>query len=170
MEELIKKIASDIAIYTEMPASEIQWLITKIALDFNFTKEEEIVKLTRDLEEVSSDYPIQIDQLLVSLSKVSASDYITGIGAKRFARYTSIISSYTRESGEVVGNALKSILSRIDSRRSETISNIFKARIEKWSSFSNVEKEAIGIEMAGHYNLRKFLILMNGLSDEGVRE
>lgn len=93
--------------------------------------------------------------------------------------YMNLITTATQESGEAIGNALKSILERIekvssvkDSIASTGISvdvstdEILRNLASKWSELSDNKKVDIGVDVVGRYNLKYFLVLLNELSEK----
>lgn len=93
--------------------------------------------------------------------------------------YMNLITTATQESGEAIGNALKSILERIEKASSvkdsiastgisvdvptdEVLSNL----ASKWDELSDENKAVIGVNVAGRYNLRYLLVLLNELSEK----
>lgn len=93
--------------------------------------------------------------------------------------YINLITTVTQESGEAIGNALKSIQDRIgkvssakDSLASTGISvdastdEILRDLASKWHELSDNRKVDIGVDVAGRYNLKYFLVLLNGLSEK----
>lgn len=166
MEELIKKIAEEMAVYMSIPTIKVEAYLMKIAEDFNFKKEEELLKLAKDLEEISSENSTSIEELLVALSRVSAFSYAHGIEVKKIARYIAIVREITRESGTIIGIFLKVILIRIAYKAKEAdVNSVMSDLADRWDTMDREEQIAVGIEFSGHFQLGRFLILMDGLKD-----
>ena len=123
-----------------------------------------IDKVVRE-EEMTDGLP---ESLLAEIRAQEKADY-----------YMNIIITATKESGEVIGNALKSIQGRIervssvkDSLASTGISvdvstdEILRSLASKWSELSDNKKVDIGVDVAGRYNLKYFLVLLNELSEK----
>lgn len=88
--------------------------------------------------------------------------------------YIAAIGSTTRESGSVIGNGLKTILSRITTMDDAStaldsvnisikdlqgnvrpVSNILSDLAGKWSSLSDEQRQNLGVTLAGRYQLTR---------------
>lgn len=74
-------------------------------------------------------------------------------------KHIEIIASRTKESSEVIGNALKQIYEKSAVMYLNELS-------EKWSSLDASVKTEIANSIAGNYNLTKLMALMEGLSEK----
>lgn len=93
---------------------------------------------------------------------------------------TTAIGEVTRESGSVIGNSLKSIYSRITSipkaveslegigvavrdsaGQMRSVENILDDVGAKWKDLSAEQQQNLGLQIAGRYQLSRFLIAMN---------
>lgn len=94
--------------------------------------------------------------------------------------YIAAIGSTTRETGSVIGNGLKTILSRITTLgAAETalqgvnisirdmggnvkpVSDILSELAGQWTDLSDEQRQNLGVTLAGRYQLSRFLALMN---------
>lgn len=90
------------------------------------------------------------------------------------------ISSVTQESGKVIGNALKTIYSRITTMKdAEEVLNSVNVQVKdmegnvrpvqdilsdlavKWDGLSDAQRQQIAVTLAGRYQLSRFLAMMN---------
>ncbi|MGD6876968.1 hypothetical protein [Bacillus infantis] len=93
---------------------------------------------------------------------------------KKFNEFVEIISEATRESGESISNSLKSIYSRavnaelsaigIDTSNKDA-ETVVMAFAKVWDSLSESTKLKMSEDIAGKYNLSKFYVLMDQLSE-----
>lgn len=101
-----------------------------------------------------------------------------GISLEKNIGFVTAIGQVTRESGSVIGNSLKSIYSRItsiqpaidelanigieikDSNGMRDVSDILDDLGAKWKNLSAEQQQNIGLQVAGRYQLSRFLILM----------
>lgn len=113
------------------------------------------------------------------MTKAGASANTFGVSMEKLLGDTTAITTATRESGAVVGNSLKSIYSRITSMsKSEDVlngvgvamkdmngevrdvSSILDDLAGKWSGLSKEQQQNTAVQLAGRYQLSRFLSLM----------
>ncbi|MGD6876763.1 phage tail tape measure protein [Bacillus infantis] len=94
--------------------------------------------------------------------------------------FATAIGQVTRESGSVIGNSLKSIYSRItsiqpaidslaaigvnirtSSGEMRRVEDILQSLSTRWSDLSSEQRQNLGLQIAGRYQLSRFLILMD---------
>lgn len=103
---------------------------------------------------------------------------------ERTIGYTSAIGEVTRESGSVIGNSLKSIMSRITSipgaidaldeigisvkdsaGEMREFDDIIDDLGAQWEGLSKEQQQNLGLQIAGRYQLSRFLIMMERYDD-----
>ena len=135
------------------------------------------------LNEIDNNYSISTKQLAESLSKAGATAQTFGVSMEQVAGQTTAIGAVTQESGAIIGNALKTIYSRITTMKPATdalnsvgvsirrmgengmemkpVNDILGDLAGKWSSLSAEQQQNIGVIIAGRNQLSRFLALMN---------
>lgn len=135
------------------------------------------------LNEIDNNYSISTKQLAESLSKAGATAQTFGVSMEEVAGQTTAIGAVTQESGSIIGNALKTIYSRIttmkpatdaldsvgvsirrmgkDGMEMKSVNDILGDLAGKWSSLSAEQQQNIGVTIAGRNQLSRFLALMN---------
>lgn len=102
-----------------------------------------------------------------------------GVSMESLIGHATAIGEVTRESGNIIGNSLKTIYSRITTMDdSETILNsvgisirdmqnnllpveqILGTLASRWNTYSKETQQALGVQLAGRYQLSRFLVLM----------
>lgn len=134
------------------------------------------------LNEIDNNYSISTKQLAESLSKAGATAKTFGVSMEEVAGQTTAIGAVTQESGAIIGNALKTIYSRITTMKPATdaldgvgvsirrmgkdgmemkpVNDILGDLAGKWSSLSAEQQQNIGVTIAGRNQLSRFLALM----------
>lgn len=134
------------------------------------------------LNEIDNNYSISTKQLAESLSKAGATAQTFGVSMEEVAGQTTAIGAVTQESGSIIGNALKTIYSRITTMKPATdaldgvgvsirkmgkngmemkpVNDILGDLAGKWSSLSAEQQQNIGVTIAGRNQLSRFLALM----------
>jgi soluble lytic murein transglycosylase-like protein/peptidoglycan hydrolase-like protein with peptidoglycan-binding domain len=102
-----------------------------------------------------------------------------GVSMEAMIGHATAIGEVTRESGNIVGNSLKTIYSRITTMdksismlesvgvavhdmngQLKPVEEILDSLAQRWSSLSAEQQQAIGVQLAGRYQLSRFLVLM----------
>lgn len=132
------------------------------------------------LNEVDNNNSISTQQLAESMQKASATANTFGVDLDQLLGHTTAIGATTQESGRQIGNALKTIYSRVTTLedvesilksvgigiRDVTgdalpVQDVFAKIAEKWQGMTNMERQNIAVKVAGRNHLTKFLALMN---------
>ncbi|AJA41362.1 tail length tape measure protein [Geobacillus virus E3] len=106
-----------------------------------------------------------------------------GVSLESMLGHATAIIEVTRESGNVVGNSLKTIYSRITTMddsiamlesvgvavrdmngQLRPVEQILDSLAQRWSSLSSEQQQALGVQLAGRYQLSRFLVLMQQYS------
>ncbi|MCP1185099.1 phage tail tape measure protein [Paenibacillus sp. 1781tsa1] len=137
------------------------------------------IEIANKLNEVDNNYAVTTQNLALSLTRAGASANTFGISMEKLIGDTAAITTATRESGSVVGNSLKSIYSRVTSMaKSEDVlkgvgvsmremngevrdvSDILDDLAGKWNGLSKEQQQNTAVNLAGRYQLTRFLALM----------
>lgn len=140
------------------------------------------------MNEIQNNYRVGADDLMKALAEVGSTAYTSGANLEKVEGYITAIAVATGQSGDEVGNALRSIMSRIYKIGSEGIeaegkpekmlqevgvavrdssgqfrefSTILDDLNGKWGSLSNTEKIAVAQQVAGVQRYNQFISLMN---------
>lgn len=149
---------------------------------FNISAEESL-HIVDALNEMDNNYSISTKQLAASLSRAGATAKTFGVTMEELGGNTTAIGAVTQESGEIIGNSLKTIYSRITTMKpsidvlddlgisikemtengveTKSVSKILGELAGQWDSLSNTQKQNIGVTIAGRNQLSRFLALMN---------
>lgn len=144
----------------------------------------EATGLVDRLNEVTNNYAIDVDNLAVGLQKSTGVAKSFGVSIEQNIGNITAITGATRESGAIVGNALKTIYSRITtvgpamsmledvgvkvfdtfkdgSTSVRTVNDILGDLAGKWDTLSDSERQNLAVKVAGRYQLTRFLALMD---------
>ncbi|WP_340191459.1 phage tail tape measure protein, partial [Bacillus amyloliquefaciens] len=156
--------------------------LTAAMLNFNIAANDSI-SIADKLNEVDNNYAVTTLDLANSIRKAGSTASTFGVELNDLIGYTTAIASTTRESGNIVGNSLKTIFARIGNNNSsikaleqigisvKTASGEAKSATElineladKWNNLSDAQKQNTSIGVAGIYQLSRFNALMNNFS------
>jgi TP901 family phage tail tape measure protein len=145
---------------------------------FNITAEESVA-IADKLNEVDNQYSITTKDLAQSMNKSASTARVFGASLEELLGYTTAIGSATRESGNVVGNSLKTIMSRIMTMpqaatalsdigisitdmegQVRPVANVIDELGRKWNTLSSEEQQNTAIKVAGMHQLSRFNALM----------
>lgn len=131
--------------------------------------------------EVQNNYATTVPILTEAVGRAGASAKTFGVTLEENIGHITAIGISTRESGSIIGNSLKTIYSRITTM-DDSISalesvgiRVFNPMTEdirpvndlltelagKWDGLSESEKQHIAVQLAGRYQLTRFLALMD---------
>lgn len=152
---------------------------------FNISAEESI-HIVDALNEVDNNYSISTKQLADSISKAGATAKTFGLTMEEVAGHTTAIGAVTMESGDIIGNSLKTIYSRIttmgpaidmldslgvsinemteNGMQVRSVGDILGDLAGKWDGLSDSQRQNAGVTLAGRNQLSRFLALMNNWS------
>jgi len=156
--------------------------LTSAMLNFNIAASESIT-IADKLNEVDNNFAISTKDLSDGIRRAASTAKTFGVDINELTGYIAAIGSTTRESGSVIGNGLKTIISRITTMsEAETALNGVNISIEdmagnvrpvsdilgelagKWTTLSDEQRQNLGVTLAGRYQLSRFLALMNNFS------
>lgn len=146
---------------------------------FNITAEES-VRIVDSMNEVDNNYAISTKQLATGLAKSASTAKTFGVTMEENLGHITAIGAVTMESGNIIGNSLKTIYSRITtvsgakdileevgvsirdmSGNILPASAIIEDLASKWRDLSDEQRQNVGVQVAGRYQLSRFLALMN---------
>lgn len=164
---------------SDLSAKESVDALTAATLAFNIAKEDSI-RIADTLNEVDNNYSITTKDLALSLNKAAQSAKTYGVDLEQLVGYTTAIGAATRESGNVVGNSLKTIFSRIatlpkaqdalaevgisvrdSSGEMKDVSKIIDELGNKWSTLSKEQQQNTLINVAGTYQQNRLSAVLN---------
>lgn len=146
------------------------------------------IDILDSMNEIQNNYRVGADDLMKALAEVGSTAYTSGAKLEEVEGYITAIAVATGQSGDEVGNALRSIMSRIYKIGAEGIeaegkpeqmlkevgvavrdssgqfrefSTILDDLNGKWGSLSNTEKIAVAQQVAGVQRYNQFMSLMN---------
>jgi TP901 family phage tail tape measure protein len=164
-------IASNIS---ELTAEEAMNNLITVTTQFNLAASESIDVINK-LNEVDNNFATSTKDLSDSLARAGSVAKTYNISLDEMIGYTTAMQVATRASGAEVGNAMKTIVSRLSSNDSLTalrevgiqiddISNgseILQKIGMKWNTLTDAQKQNLGVTIAGRWQLAKFLGLFN---------
>ncbi|MEK4025327.1 phage tail tape measure protein [Sporosarcina sp. FSL W7-1283] len=177
MKNIIKQYSKVVSSISEMSTEEAEKLLATVISDFELTKEVEVGDLINSLNELSNKNAVTVDQLLLALSKASSLASSEDISPEKVALYAACSANITRETGGIIGNALKSFLSRMsnvaeakEALKEVGIEDFSKTNkvvdelVEKWKILDAKKKRDVAVKVAGRFNMARFMILFDQLS------
>lgn len=164
---------------SDLSTSESSGILTAGIKAFNMETEKSI-HIVNALNEVDNNYSVTTSQLATSMQRAAGTASVYGVSLERLLGYTTSIAEISRESGSVIGNSLKSIFSRITSvdgaidalngigisihnasGEIRKVDNILDDLGAQWKDLNVEQQQNLGLQIAGRYQLSRFLILMN---------
>ncbi|MGO0713665.1 phage tail tape measure protein [Bacillus subtilis] len=156
--------------------------LTAAMLNFNIAANDSI-SIADKLNEVDNNYAVTTLDLANSIRKAGSTASTFGVELNDLIGYTTAIASTTRESGNIVGNSLKTIFARIGNNQSsikaleeigisvktaggeaKSSSELIEELAGKWDTLSDAQKQNTSIGVAGIYQLSRFNAMMNNFS------
>lgn len=134
------------------------------------------------LNQVDNDYSTTTKDLSQSLIKAASTARAFGVDLNTLLGYTVGIQSATQESGNIVGNSLKTILSRITTVSDsvdqlnaigisiynanggiKSASQVIEELSKRWNGLTDEQRQNIAVAAAGRQQLNRFIALMQGM-------
>ncbi|MCV4328560.1 phage tail tape measure protein, partial [Bacillus velezensis] len=156
--------------------------LTAAMLNFNIAANDTI-SIADKLNEVDNNYAVTTLDLANSIRKAGSTASTFGVELNDLIGYTTAIASTTRESGNVVGNSLKTIFARIGNNRSaikaldeigisvktaggeaKSASELINEVAAKWNTLTDAQRQNTSIGVANIHQLSRFNALMNNFS------
>ena len=168
-------VASNIS---ELDTTEAMSALTAAMISFNIEAQDSIQILDR-LNEVDNNFAISTADIAEAMEKAASTARTFGVDIDQLIGLISAIGITTRESGSVIGNSLKTILSRITtldeaaavlnevgvSVRDSTgdirsTFDILNDLASIWHELTAEQQQHIAVTLAGRFQLSRFLVLM----------
>lgn len=157
-------------------ASRLTGILTVFKKDFA-----EATDVVDRFNEVQNNYATTVDILTESVKRSGGTAETFGVELERVIGYTTAIGEATRESGNVIGNSLKTVFSRVTTvsgamdrlyeigidvfdpvtKDARPVQDILDDLYGKWDTLTESQKQNIGVHVAGRYQVSRFLALMD---------
>lgn len=166
---------------SEMTPEEASSGLTAIIKGFDMLPEHAMVAIDA-INEVDNNFAYSSQNIVASITKSVGAAQAFGVDLQELIGYTTAIGEVTRESGNIIGNSLKTIFSRITTMDSSIevlesigvavheirdgvesvrpVADILEDLAAKWGSLSEEQQQNIGLQIAGRFQLSRFLVLM----------
>lgn len=168
---------------SDMSVDESASTMTAALKGFNMEIEESL-HVVNALNETDNNFAITTKQLAEAMTRSAGAASTYGVSLERTIGYTTAIGQVTRESGSIIGNSLKSIYSRITSisgavdgladigigikdsaGEMRKVDDILDDLGGQWNGLNAEQQQNLGLQIAGRFQLSRFLILMNQYSE-----
>lgn len=166
---------------SELTPEEASSGLTAIVKGFNMLPEEIMVAVDA-INEVDNNFAYSSDNIVASITKAVGAAQTFGVTLHELIGHTTAIGEVTRESGNVIGNSLKTIYSRLTTLDASvqalesvgvsvreirdgvetvrSVSDILADLASRWSSLTSEQQQYIALQIAGRFQLSRFLVLM----------
>ncbi|AKQ08523.1 tail length tape measure protein [Bacillus phage PBC2] len=178
----ITKTATLMSNVSDLKVQDAQASLVGTMNAFNISAEDS-VSIVDKLNQVDNDYAISTQQLATGLQKSASTAKTYGVTLEENIGHTTAIGAVTMESGQQIGNALKTIYSRVtglkasestlkavgvemyemgeNGKELRDVGDILNDLGGKWGSLTNQQQQNTAVTLAGRNHLTKFLALMN---------
>lgn len=175
----ITKTATLMSNVSELTAQEAGQALISTMNAFNIEAEKSM-RIVDAFNEVDNNFAVSTKQIAESMTRSASAARTFGVEMEESIGHVTAISSVTMESGKIIGNALKTIYSRITTmdKSAEVLQSVGIAiRDQKgdvrevqdilsdlaaiWGDLSDAQRQNIAVTLAGRYQLTRFLALMN---------
>jgi len=141
------------------------------------------IQIVDKLNQVDNDYAISTQQLATSLQKSASTAKTYGVSLEENIGHTTAIGAVTMESGNIIGNSLKAIYSRItglkasestlksvgvemyemgeNGKELRDVGDILNDLGANWGGLTAQQQQNTAVTLAGRNHLTRFLALMN---------
>jgi TP901 family phage tail tape measure protein len=178
--EALTRTAIMAANISELSVEESMSTMVSAMEVFNI-KAEDSIRIINAINEVDNQFAITSRDLALALQKAGSAGDAFGVTMEEQIGHVTAIGVQTRESGAVVGNALKTIYSRLTTMRPaidslasiginvrdsngemKTATQIITELQSSWSNLNAETQQSLGVALAGRYQLNRFFALMSG--------
>lgn len=168
---------------SEMSVEEAADGLTSIVNGFSDIADVDVMKAVDAINEVDNNFAITSQNIVASMQRSVGAAETFGVSLEQLIGMTVAIGETTRESGSIIGNSLKTIFSRITTMDKSVemlnelnvathdmagnvrpVADILTDLASKWSSLSSEQQQYIGLQIAGRFQLSRFLVLMQNYS------
>lgn len=167
---------------SDLSVEESASSLTSALKGFNM-EADQAIHVVDALNEVDNKFAISTKDLAQVIMKAAGSANTFGVSLESLIGHATAIGQVTQESGSIIGNSLKTIYSRITtmddsismlesvgvavrdmSGQIRPVEDILDDLAKRWSSLSAEQQQALGVQLAGRYQLSRFLVLMQQYS------
>ena len=180
-EKQIQSVADTIILSTNISDLTTEQATSSLIATLNAfnMKAEDSLRIINSMNEVDNNMPVSTLQLATAMQKSAASAETYGVSLEKLQGYIAAISATTAESGNITGNSLKTIFSRIQSDKkaikyladmgiavkdfngeSRANADILDELASKWGGLSKAQQQNTALAIGGTYQLTRFLALM----------
>lgn len=165
---------------SEMSVDEAADGLTSIVNGFSSIDPTQVMVAVDAINEVDNNFAISSQNIVQSMQKSVGAAETFGVTMQELIGMTVAIGETTRESGSIIGNSLKTIFSRITTMDGSIealqsvgvavrdmegnirpVARILDDLAARWHSLSAEQQQFIGLQLAGRFQLSRFLVLMN---------
>ena len=165
---------------SEMSVDEAADGLTSIVNGFSSIDPTQVMTVVDAINEVDNNFAISSQNIVQSIQKSVGAAETFGVTLQELIGMTVAIGETTRESGSIIGNSLKTIFSRITTMDDSIealqsvgvavrdmegnirpVARILDDLAARWHSLSAEQQQFIGLQLAGRFQLSRFLVLMN---------
>lgn len=175
MRKTIEDYAEIIGVLTELNPEESKTFMNNIVYGLGLTEEKDVRHIMKKIIVAGESglHNVTTQTLVESIARISMGVYNKDISIDEMIEYTLAVGVATRESGIIIGDTIKSVMSRIDYMnnskdvsRSGSISatTALEGLSSVWNILSEDTKKDVSISIAGMYQMSRFWILMEQLS------
>lgn len=148
---------------------------------------ENAIQVVDALNEVDNNFAISTQDLSQVIQKAAGTANTFNVSLEAMIGHATAIGQVTRESGNIIGTSLKSIYSRITTMDESVrllesvgvavrnmngeirpVEDILKDLAIRFKDLNSEQQQAIGLQLAGRYQLSRFLVLMQQF-DEALK-
>ena len=141
---------------------------------------EQSIEIVDAFNEVDNNFAISTKQLAEGMAKGASTARTFGVSMEESIGHITAIGAVTMESGKIIGNSLKTVYSRITTIEGAKaaledvgvaitdqkgdvleVQDILESLSGRWNKISDAQRQNIAVQVAGRYQLSRFLALMN---------
>lgn len=153
--------------------------ITSALINFNISAQDSL-KIADSINEVDNRFAVSSQDIVTSLNKSASAARTFGFSMNQVIGATAAIGTATRESGAIIGNSLKSILSRVTTNpkavnaladiginqkdvngQQKQAFTILDELAGKWNKLTSSQQQNTAVNVAGVYQLNRLLAYLN---------
>ncbi|UUV45937.1 tape measure protein [Bacillus phage vB_BanS-Thrax1] len=178
----ITKTATLMSNVSDLKVQDAQASLVGTMNAFNIEAEDSI-RIVDALNQVDNDYAISTQQLATGLQKSASTAKTYGVSMEQNVGHITAIGAVTMESGNIIGNSLKAIYSRItglqasegtlknvgvemytmgqNGKELRPVGDILNDLGAQWGGLTDQQRQNTAVTLAGRNHLTRFLALMN---------
>jgi TP901 family phage tail tape measure protein len=162
---------------TGLKTGQMAEYLTGALIQFNLTAEES-TRVIDKLNEVDNNFSVTSLGLAQSIAKAGESAQAFGVTLDELIGMTTAIGQATRESGNVIGNSLKTVFARLNMDKTQealgsigvavkdlngdlrTATDIYADVATQWGSLTRAQKTYVAESLAGKYHITRMMALI----------